>query len=252
MRFYLILILTCFILPDAAYACTRAEEDVPIQAWFTRADAVFFGKVTSIQKLSREEKKETGIAERVTFKLLANYKGIDQPSVEMMNSGWETECGLHLKKGQKWVIYANYDASEKRWLITGGGKDDGDDREYFDFLKAAGTGTLDTIISGHILPFGLHTINSYAGTEVVIERGGQRQTTFADADGKYSFMGLAPGDYAVRFNFKYQVGLHWLYEKLGALRWLNNYHSFEYNVRLGKGEHDYRFMEILRYERKSP
>lgn len=249
MRFYLILLLIGLILPGWAYACTRAEEDVPIQAWFTRADAVFLGKVRSIRKLSREEAEEAGGVERVVFKLLVNYKGIDQALVEMLNSGWRTACGVHLKKGQKSVIYAQYDASEKSWKITGGSKHDPDDLEYLDWLEAAGTGKLDTIISGRILPLGTHTINTYAGTEIVIESGGRRQTILADADGKYSFTGLAPGNYTVRFNFKFQVGLGWLYDKLGPMRYLNDHNSIEYSVRLAKGEHDYRFMEVYRHTR---
>lgn len=140
------------------------------------------------KKLSRKERDETRWAERVTFRLAENFKGLDLPSVEMMNRGWETACGVHLKKGQTWAIYANYDEQDRQWEIVSGGKyDRGEDEEYIKFLRDAGARKLDPKISGQIASAFTVEDNRYTDAEVVVEKESIRRALVTDKDGKFSF-----------------------------------------------------------------
>jgi hypothetical protein len=162
----------------------------------------------------------------------------------MMNRGWETACGVHLNKGQKWVIFADYDQEDRQWEIVSGWKYDGKrDDDDLRFLRDAGAGRLEAKITGRVAPAFIVEDDRFANAEVVVEKEGFRRVVTADGEGSFQFVNLSPGDYSVRITFKVPVGAMWIYISAPP-RYLNNDRTIEYGVHLGRSDEDYRYIEV--------
>jgi len=245
IKLILLLLSALFIFTDVSSACTYWEQDVPMCAHFTRADAVFMGKVTKIEH--KFSGNEDGFWRRVHFKVQQNFKGADSPTFTLLTSPWEAACGLHVKKDQTWFVYAKFDDEDKVYRSFNGSKFDGkEDKDYLNFLKTASEGRLDTSISGQLIPAGSYTTNRYSGIEVTIEENGSQQTTLANDEGKFKFSSLKAGNYKVRLNFPYLAGVVWYYTETKYINQSGTPTLFGYEVKLKQGECDYKFMEVIK------
>lgn len=84
---------------DRAHACSCMEMDVPTA--FARADAVFEGRVASIERTS------DGVgAVRVTFDVVQQWKGIDHEHVVVETAADSAACGVAFEEGTSWLVYA--------------------------------------------------------------------------------------------------------------------------------------------------
>lgn len=213
----------------------------------TRADAVFVGRVVSQSKIPRKELESSPWSERATFKVLDSIKGRDQNLVQMLNTEWQAACGVRLKYGKTFVIYGQFDPEDNKWYIVEGHRYDPGDKEYLEFLRNAANRNLDTVVSGMLTPFpaGVPDTDRYANTEVVLEGQSSRRTVITDEKGRYNFSNVEPGAYTVKYMFKIASFPLWFYREPKKPR-LNKDMSFEFDIRIEKGDHDYRYFEIMR------
>lgn len=98
--------VACFILmmlgttPDA-FACSCARPSDP-QTALTRADAVFNGRVASIQRLEMD-----GYAQLlVKFDIDTSWKGETEDQVFVMTADNSAACGYYFKKGEAYLVYS--------------------------------------------------------------------------------------------------------------------------------------------------
>jgi hypothetical protein len=234
--------------PGTAVACTRGEFGIPECAYFTRATAVFIGRIVRIEKDFPENKN--GFWKRIHFQVVKSFKGPTSKTISVLTPPWEAACGIKAKQGQKWLVYGNdngeqsltVDKADTRLLSEV-------DKSELEFLANASKGASQTSIYGRIVPFGGNPTYFFSGVKVTIENHGTIDTTNTDKDGKYSFASVAPGDYKVRLNFDYLASFYWIYRDV-QIAWMQRDPTIaQYEIRLNGGECDYRYMEASRPNR---
>ena len=96
--------------PASLSACTCAPPGPPQQE-LERADAVFSGKVESIQPAPRpEDDPQWPSRLEVTLRLRAVWKGVPEGErVTVFTASQSAACGFGFEKGKKYLVYA-YDA----------------------------------------------------------------------------------------------------------------------------------------------
>ena len=246
-----LLILIFVFFNNASLACSRFEFGVPTCAKFTRADAVFVGKAIKVQDLKRNNDYR-----RVKFQVQQNFKGAENLIFTLITNDWRAACGLDIKKGQTWLIYAYYDDKSKSFRTNTGNKYNVDednkynvdeDKEELQILKTSSEGKTDTTISGRLISYGTYEYK-YEPVEVSVEGNGNRQTTKTKDDGTFSISSLTSGNYKVNFKFPFHASV------LYTVKLKSNYTEgtptfFDYEVELKQGGCDYSFFEIFRYSK---
>ncbi len=242
-----VLIFAAFI--NISFACSRFEFGVPIQAEFTRADAVFIGKAVKVEDLTGKDDYPDNWL-RVQFKIQQNFKDAENPTLTLITNDWRAACGLKIKKGETWIIYANYDNEDKTFSSNIGSKYNLiKDKEEVEILKTASERKTDTTISGRLISYGAYEYK-YEAVEITVEGNGNQQTTTTKSDGTFSVSSLTAGNYKVKMKFPFHASI------------LDSRNSdekpvytegtptlFEYEVKLKQGDYDYSFFEIFRYSK---
>jgi hypothetical protein len=152
-RLLLILALIFIASAESASACAPAEDGTPVCAYWTRADAVFLGKAVKVEDAPKNENFPEG-ARKVRFQVLQNFKGADNPTFTVVVADAGALCGVNVKSGQTWIIYAGNDIVLKSFSAFRGirqiePKEAGGEAET---LKNILAGKSDTAISGAFLP----------------------------------------------------------------------------------------------------
>jgi hypothetical protein len=239
---FLILIASTRISPG----CALTETGVPACAYFTRADAVFLGKVVKIEDAPKSEDLPEG-ARKVRFQVQQNFKGADNPTFTLVTSA-KTDGGLAIKSGQVWIIYAGNDIVVKSFSVFRGVKIEPKiASEELETLKNVAAGKTETSISGRLSSdpqtgrYGLETV------EITVEgKGGKRLTARTDADGAFNLPVPSDGTYKVELKFPFQAGLKWSDDLLNTAFAEGPPTVFKYEVRLTDGDCNFSFFEVSR------
>lgn len=240
----LVLIFAVFI--DISFACSRFEFGVPVQAQFTRADAVFIGKAVKVEDLTGKDDYPDNWL-RVQFKVGQNLKGAENPTFTLITNDWRAACGLKIKTGQTWIIYAHYDDEDKVFRSNTGRKYNAlEDKKDIEVLKLASERKTDTTISGRLISYGVYEYE-YEPVEITVEGNGSLQTTTTNADGTFSVSSLTSGTYKVRIKFPFRASLEYRVSDKKPVYTKGTPTFFEYEVKLEQGDHEYSFFEIFRY-----
>ena len=248
----LILIFTIFI--NISLACSRFEFGVPIQAQFTRASAVFIGKAIKIEDLTGKDDYPDNWL-KVQFKVQRNFKGAENSTFTLITNDWRAACGLKIKKGQTWIIYANYDDDDKVFRSNVGSKyNPSEDREEIAILKTASERKTDTTISGRLISYGAYEnylqVYKYESVEITVEGNGSQQTTKTNADGTFSISPLLAGNYRVKMKFPFHASILDARNSDEKPVYTEGTPTFfEYQVELKQGDYDYSFFEVFRYSK---
>ncbi len=238
-----VLVLSVFL--NVSYACTRIDYNVPIQAEFTRADAVFIGKAVKTEDVKGRDEDSSDWM-KIRFRVQQNFKGAETPTFTIMTSDWRGACGLNVKKGETWIVYANYDEDKVFRSIVGKKYDSSENKEEIEILKLASEGKTDTTISGRLGSF-MYVPYQYEAAEITVEGNGIQKSTTTGSDGTFSITSLTAGSYRVRMKFPFDAFVTFysgsdqkiVHSKRSAL--------FEYEVRLNQGDQHHSFFEIGKY-----
>ena len=241
-----VLIFLVFI--NISFACTRFEFGVPIQAEFTRADAVFIGKAVKVEDLMGKDGNSNNWL-KVQFKVKQNFKGAENPTFTIVTNDWRAACGLKIKKGQTWIIYAKYDEDKIFRSIIGNEYNSSEDKEEVEILKLASERKTDTTISGRLGSF-MNIPYQHEAAEITVEGNGIQQTTTTKPDGTFIVSSLKAGNYKVEMKFPFGASI--VYFTISGQKPVFTKEIstlFEYEVKLKQGDYDYSFFEITRYSK---
>ena len=243
----LVLIFAVFI--NVSFACTRFEFGVPIRAEFTRADAVFIGKAVKVEDLTGKGDYPDNWL-RVQFKVQQNFKGAENSTFTLITNDWRAACGLKIKTGQTWIIYAHYDDEDKIFRSNIGSKYNSlEDKEDVEILKTASERKTETTISGRLISYGAYEYK-YEPAEITVEGNGTQQTTTTKPDGTFIVSSLKAGNYKVEMKLPFGASI--VYFTISGQKPVFTKEIstlFEYEVKLKQGDYDYSFFEITRYSK---
>ncbi len=225
---------------ESVAACALTDDGTPVCAYWTRADAVFTGKAVKVENAPRNEGFPDG-ARKVRFQVQQNYKGADNPTFTVVVTA---DCGLTVKSGQTWIIYASNDIVLKSFSafrgvliepkITSG---------EAGVLKNIIDGKSETAISGRLVS---NAQGAYSGKPVEISVAGGGRTLNAQTDANGAFNVAVPPDanYKVELKFPYLAGLKWNDNLLGTSLIEGIPTLFKYEVKLNDGDCHFSFFEV--------
>lgn len=242
-------VLIFFVFINISFACERFEFGVPIQAEFTRADAVFIGKAIKVEHSAGKD-DDSNQWSKVHFKIQQNFKGAESPTFTIVTDNWRAACGLKIKKGQTWIIYAHYDDEDKIFGSNIGNEYNPlEDKEEVEILKLASERKTETTISGRLISYGALYKYKYESVEITVEGNGGQQTTTTNVDGTFSISSLTAGNYKVKMKFPFHAFLEHHVSDKNPVYAEGTPTLFEYKVELKQGDYDYSFFEIFRYNK---
>jgi hypothetical protein len=230
-------------LTGSALGCARAESGAPACADYTRADVVFLGKIVKIEDAAGNDDFPAG-SRKIRFQVLSNFKGADNPTISVVTAGAKNDCGLKIKTGETWIVYAGLDQAAKFFREFRGRKVEpkGADSEA-ETLKAIAAGLTDSVFAGRFATAG----RPYADEkiEVTLRRaGGKSLSAATDAEGAFSFAPLAAGKYRVRLAFPYRASLVWDEYLLNTNFAAGATSLFDYEIELREGDCLYNLFDV--------
>lgn len=246
MKFLLLLFLILTILSINSNACTRTEFGVPACGYFTRADVVFLGKAIKVENVPKSEDYPAN-GHQIRFQVLQNFKGADNPNFSVITSDWKSACGLNVKKGETWLIYANYDVVYKSFSEFRGVKIESQiPSEEVETVKDILAGKTDTAISGQFVSYAKSTEYIYEPVEITVEGKGKKFTAQTDANGAYNIPVPSDGTYKVELKFPFKANLMWDENLLGTSFTEGVPSIFKYEARLNDGDCHFSFFQVLK------
>lgn len=243
-RLVLPLFLICLTFAKILPACPQTETGVPACAYWTRADAVFLGKILNIEKVSGSEDLPAG-SRKIRFQVLQNFKGVDNPTFAVITKDAKTDCGLNAKKGETWIIYANNDIVVKSFAKFRGVKIEPKlESAELETLKNIIAGKSAAAISGRIISTDGKNIEE--PVEVTVEGKNFKQTAKTDINGAFNIPVPPDANYKIELKFLYETNIKWDENLLGALLTQGVPTIFKYEVRLNDGDCHFSFFEVLK------
>ena len=229
-----------------SFACQRFPYQVPICAKFTKHEAVFLGKVINIEDLTGKGDYYDNTL-KVEFIIQENFKGAEKATLTLITPDWRSACGLKVKKGQSWLVYASYDSEDKVFESIDGKKyNSKSDREEIEILRNSSNKKSLGEISGQFVSH----INyyQYEAAEIILEGDGVRQTINSDENGKYKFSNLRAGLYKVEIRFPFYASFLTFYEKSNVFVKAQEIPSiYRYEVELKESDCDFFGNEIFKH-----
>lgn len=184
------------LLAVKATACSCVEYGAPVCAAYWRADAVFTGVITDIQKLPDDSPQSPPKA-LLRFMVEDAFRGINVREVDVATlSG--TSCDIKFEKGEKWLVYGYRGGATGRLEILpctrthqlGGGMN-----EDLDYIRGLRRGVPEQSVLGRLAHFKYEPL---AGVKVSVSGGGRTFETETDSDGNFTVRLPRGGSYTVR------------------------------------------------------
>jgi hypothetical protein len=195
-----------FCLPARAWACSCIGPSPACQV-FAKTDAVFEGRVVSIEAIGHSEAlpgTSIRIQEKlVTLEVRQAWKGPATTRVQVVTASQGSACGIAFKAGERYLVFANHRSYDGRLGASSCGNtrrldEAADSLAFLDSLSRPADGGR---VFGSVK---LYERVSRPGTpserpfDLAIRlTGGGREVTSRSVDGTYEFRGLSPGSYAV-------------------------------------------------------
>lgn len=210
-------LLFCAAVFTRVNACTCLDYGVPTCALFSRADAVFVGKIERITSAMGDKDATVdlggvgSISSRaggliwVHFTIEHAFKGVSGKIVKALTYRG-TSCDLSVKEGQRWLIFAHRDSETSN----------------LSFGACDGNGTIEKNspliaelekLSKHTGPLSIRgrvteaQFTNVKGTKAIITGNGVNLQTVTDEDGSYSFEVPTPGSYRVKVIVPFSASL---------------------------------------------
>ncbi len=201
-------LLFCAAVFNEVNACTCLDYGVPTCALFSRADAVFVGKIERITSAMGDKDASVqlgGVGSMssrasgliwVHFTIEHAFKGVNGKTVKALTYRG-TSCDLGVKAGQRWVIFAHRD-NETSNLSFGACDGNGGIEKNSPLIAELEK------LSKHTGPLSIRgrvaegQFSSVTGAKAIITGNGVNLQTVTDDDGSYSFEVPTPGSYRIK------------------------------------------------------
>ena len=211
------LLLFCASFFNQVNACTCLDYGVPTCSLFSRADAVFVGKIDRITSAlgDNEASVQLGgvgsISSRgggliwVHFTLEHAYKGVSGQTVKALTYRG-TSCDLNVKEGQRLLIFAHRDkeTSNLNFGACDGNQGIEKNSPLIAELEKLSKHTGPLQIRGRVAE---QQYSSVKGAKAVITGNGLNLETITDDDGSYSFEVPRAGAYKVKIIVPFSASL---------------------------------------------
>ena len=210
-------LLFCAVVFNEVNACTCLDYGVPLCTLFSRADAVFVGKIERITSAmgDKEANVQLGgvgsISSRgggliwVHFTIEHAFKGVNGKNIKTLTySG--TSCDLGVKEGQRWLIFAHRDNETSKLSF---GACDGNvaiekNSPLIAELEKLSKHTGPLSIRGRVAE---EQFSSVKGAKAVITGNGLNLETVTDDEGSYSFEVPTAGPYTLKVIVPFSASL---------------------------------------------
>lgn len=210
-------LLFCAAVFNDVNACTCLDYGVPTCALFSRADAVFVGKIERITSAMGDKDASVqleGVGSMssrgggliwVHFTIEHAFKGVSGKIVKALTYRG-TSCDLGVKEGQRWLIFAHRDKETSN--LSFGACDGNEAIEKNSPLIAE----LERL-SKHTGPLSIRgrvaeqQFSSVKGAKAIITGNGLNLETITDDDGSYSFEVPKAGAYKVKVIVPFSASL---------------------------------------------
>jgi hypothetical protein len=201
-------LLFCAAVFNEVNACTCLDYGVPTCTLFSRADAVFVGKIERITSARGDKNASVqlgGVASLssrgagliwVQFTIEHAFKGVSGKTVKTLTYRG-TSCDLSVKEGQQWLIFAHRDkeTSSLSFGACDGNQDIEKNSPLIAELEQLSKHTGPLSIRGRVAE---EQFSSVKGAKVVIAGNGLDLETITDDEGSYSFEVPRAGAYTVK------------------------------------------------------
>ena len=204
------LLLFCASFFNPVNACTCLDYGAPTCSLFSRADAVFVGKIERITSAMGDKDADVqlggvgSISSRgggliwVHFTLEHAFKGVSGKTAKAVTySG--TSCDLGVKEGQRWLIFAHRDkeTSNLSFGACDGNQGIEKDSPLIAELEMLSKHTGPLSIRGRVAE---QQFSNVQRARAIITGNGLNLETITEADGSYSFEVPTAGAYKVKVN----------------------------------------------------
>ena len=257
------LLLFCASFFNQVSACTCLDYGVPTCALFSRADAVFVGKIERITSAMGDKDANVqlggvgSISSRgggliwVHFNLEHAFKGVSGKAAKALTYRG-TSCDLEVKDGQRWLIFAhrNDETGNLSFGACDGNQGIEKDSPLIAELKTLSKQSGPLSIRGRVAE---EQYREVKGAKAVITGNGLNLETVTDADGSYSFEVPRAGPYTVKVIVPFSASLlrfrgddRPIDEKAEETQTV-----FEYSATASREECDYRFFNTFKIDLKA-
>lgn len=210
-------LLFCATVFNEANACTCLDYGVPTCALFSRADAVFVGKIERITSAMGDKDASVqlggvgSISSRdggsiwVQFTIEHAFKGVSGKTVKALTYRG-TSCDLGVKEGRRWLIFAHRD-NETSTLSFGacdGNEAIEKNSPLITELEKLSKHTRPLSIRGRVAQ---EQFSSVKGATAVLTGNGLNLQTVTDDDGSYSFEVPTAGTYTLKVIVPFSASL---------------------------------------------
>lgn len=256
-------LLFCAAVVNEVNACTCLDYGVPTCALFSRADAVFVGKIERITSAmgDRDASVQLGgvgsISSRgggpiwVHFTIDYAFKGVSGETVKALTYRG-TSCDLGVKEGQRWLIFAHRDneTTNLSFGACGGNGTIEKNSPLIAELEKLSKHTGPLSIRGRV---GEQQFSSVKGARAIITGNGLNLETITDDDGSYSFEVPTAGAYKVKVIVPFSASLM---RFLGDDRLIDEKPEetqtvFEYSATASPAACDYQFFNTFKIDLKA-
>ena len=210
-------LLFCAVVFNEVSACTCVDYGVPLCTLFSRADAVFVGKIERITSAMGDKDASVqlggvaSISSRgagliwVHFTLEHAFKGVSGKTVKALTYRG-TSCDFEIKEGQRWLIFAhrNGETSDLNFGACDGNQGIEKESPLITELERLSKHSGPLSIRGRVAE---EQFNSIKGAKAVITGNGLNLETVTDDDGSYSFEVPSAGAYKVKVIVPFSASL---------------------------------------------
>ena len=202
IRILLVASFSILLFANYASACSCAGRPAPCEA-YKSAPAIFIGVVTSIDPV--RENSDAFVYAHLAVE--QSFKGINQPTVKMLQGTGGGDCSFVFEKGMRYLLYAAYSEDTGSYhtnictrsvALAYAGED-------LAYLRGMPTSDSGTSLTGTVVNYDFQGEGETSepelikGVRITAEGpNGQKFETFTSDDGTYKMSGLPPGIYTVR------------------------------------------------------
>jgi hypothetical protein len=217
MKGWLALLLILTAAPARAQLARAPEWKDARCTRLSRAQAVFVGRAVGFERVTLKVNWGLGGGEEtlrlVHFAVEERFKGAKENEVGVLTPLPEQlpaarACGRDFEAGGRYLVYAyswHRQPELRTYFCQGGGTPVAEAAEDLAYLRAFAKGEPVAEVAGRVEQYRhdyaagqLRLVRALEGVEVTAEGLGRSLKTKTDAEGRYHFVGLAPGTYNVR------------------------------------------------------
>jgi protocatechuate 3,4-dioxygenase beta subunit len=244
----LVLITMCLIPARAGAACTCVEYGAPPCAAYGRADAVFLGVVTGIEKPPARAAAGELPQALLSFSVEQSFKGVVAAQTQVATL-WGTSCDSSFEMGGRYLVYAHKSAGggrleilpcDRTALFEHASKD-------LDYIRSLTGSAPAQSIMGRLAEMKHSPLQ---GVKLSVSGGGKSYQGVTDGEGRFKIEVPQPGTYKVRASVPFSAGV--ISHSPGVeARPTERRTVFEYTVKVEKGQCDYRELDIYKVDLKA-